>query len=215
MRLRTSPQSDMPPASCYATGMASPVRITLVLAMLALGACATTSKPVAGASNRGVLAASGCYEAANGRINAVQGMALCNLALADRTMTTALHAATLVNRGVLYMKAEKYDAALMDYDAAIAEAPDGADAYLNKGIALLHIGDRDAEAAAVLTEALAHNPARPELVYYHRANAYEGLGLLRDAYNDYSEAAQLAPDWAEPATQLQRFKFVRRKTLAG
>jgi tetratricopeptide (TPR) repeat protein len=171
--------------------------------------------PVAGASNRGVLAATGCYEAANGRIGAAQGMAMCNMALADRGLATPLHAATLVNRGVLHMKAERYDAALMDYDAAIAEAPDIADAYLNKGIALLHLGNRDADAAAVLTEALARNPTRPELAYFHRANAYEGLGLLRDAYNDYSEAAQLAPDWAEPANQLQRFKFVRRKTLAG
>jgi tetratricopeptide (TPR) repeat protein len=142
-------------------------------------------------------------------------MALCNMALADRTLSTTLHAATLVNRGVLHMKAEAFTAALTDYDAAIAEAPDNPDAYINKGIALLHMGNRDADAAAVLTEALAHNPARPELVYFHRASAYEGLGLLRDAYNDYSEAAQLAPDWAEPAIQLQRFKFVRRKTLAG
>jgi tetratricopeptide (TPR) repeat protein len=195
--------------------MRNPVRIAAVLAALALGACATTNTPIAATGSRGAQAAGGCYEAANGRIGAAQGMSLCNMAVADRTLATPLHAATLVNRGVVHMKAARYDAALMDYDAAIAEAPDSADAYINKGIALLHMGNRDADAAAVLTEALAHNPARPELVYYHRANAYEGLGLLRDAYNDYSEAAQLAPDWDEPANQLQRFKFVRRKTLAG
>jgi tetratricopeptide (TPR) repeat protein len=196
--------------------MRNPVRIAAALMVLALGACATTATPpVAGATSRGVLAAHGCYEAANGRNAAARGMALCNMALADRTLSTRLHAATLVNRGVLHMKAEAFTEALTDYDAAIAEAPDNPDAYINKGIALLHMGNRDAEAAAVLTEALAHNPARPELVYFHRANAYEGLGLLRDAYNDYSEAAQLAPDWDEPAIQLQRFKFVRRKTLAG
>jgi tetratricopeptide (TPR) repeat protein len=113
------------------------------------------------------------------------------------------------------MKTNSHAAALSDYDAAIAEAPGVADAYINKGVLLLRMGNRDADAVAVLTEALAHDPARPELVYYHRASAYEGLGLLRDAYNDYSEAAQLAPEWDEPAAQLQRFKFVRRKTLAG
>jgi tetratricopeptide (TPR) repeat protein len=137
------------------------------------------------------------------------------MALADRGLSPALHTATLVNRGVLHMKTNAHAAALSDYDAAIAAAPGAADAYINKGILLLRMGNRDADAVAVLTEALAHDPARPELVYYHRASAYEGLGLLRDAYNDYSEAAQLAPEWDEPAAQLQRFKFVRRKTLAG
>jgi tetratricopeptide (TPR) repeat protein len=180
----------------------------------ALGGCATTGT-AANSSDRGVVAARACYEAANGRISLRQGMALCNLALADRALPAALHAATLVNRGVLNMKGEAFAAALMDYDAAIAEAPAAADAYINKGIALLHIGNRDAEAVAVLTEALTHNPSKPELVYYHRASAYEGLGLLRDAFDDYSEAAQLAPDWGEPATQLQRFKFVRRKAMQG
>ncbi len=183
-------------------------------AMLALCSCATTGT-AANSASRGVAAASGCYEAANGRISTRQGLAFCNMALADPALSASLHAATLVNRGVLHMKAEAFDAALMDYDAAIAEAPGAADAYINKGIALLHLGNRDADAVAVLTEALAHNPAKPALVYYHRASAYEGLGLLRDAYDDYSEAAQLAPDWDEPATQLQRFKFVRRKALQG
>jgi tetratricopeptide (TPR) repeat protein len=186
----------------------------ILVAMLALCGCATTGT-AANSGNRGVVAASACYEAANGRISGRQGMTQCNLALADPALSGALHAATLVNRGVLHMKAAAFDAALMDYDAAIAEAPGAADAYINKGIALLHIGNRDAEAVAVLTEALTHNPSKPELVYYHRASAYEGLGLLRDAYDDYSEAAQLAPEWDEPATQLQRFKFVRRKSMRG
>lgn len=193
--------------ACYGVAMD---RLILGMAALVLAGCATT-----GAADRGVLAAKSCYEAANSRIAARQGLEQCNRALADRGLSPALHAATLVNRGVLHMKANAHNAAIADYDAAIAEAPGAADAYINKGILLLRMGDRDADAVAVLTEALARDPARPELAYYHRASAYEGLGLLRDAYNDYSEAAQLAPEWDEPATQLQRFKFVRRKTLAG
>jgi tetratricopeptide (TPR) repeat protein len=188
--------------------------VLTVLAALALAGCATTGSVSAGTS-RGVLAAGGCYEAANGRLDAAHGLQLCGVALADRALAQALHAATLVNRGILHMQDEAFDAALRDFDAAIAEAPDAAEGYVNKGIVLIHIGGRDTEAAAALTEALDHNPAKPALVYYHRAGAYEGMGRLRDAYDDYAEAAQLAPDWAEPANQLQRFKFVRRKTLAG
>lgn len=186
----------------------------IIILMLALTGCATTGNPLARA-DRSTLAAKGCFEAADGRIEAGVGLKLCNFALADRALAPSLHAATLVNRGALFLQNEDFAAALADFDAAIAAKPGDAEAYVNKGIALLHVGGRDAEAVAVLTEALDREPKRPELVYYHRAAAYEGLGRLRDAYDDYAEAAQLAPGWAEPANQLQRFKVVKRKTLAG
>ena len=175
---------------------------------LLLAGCATTGA-------MGDAAARGCFDAANGRLPADQGIRMCSAALTDSALPEALRAATLVNRGIINMQAERLGAALADYDAAILAAPGNADARINKGIALLHVGGRDAEAVAVLTEALLHNPARPELAYYHRAIANEALGRIRAAYDDYAEAAQRAPDWAEPAQQLQRFKFVRRKTLTG
>ena len=183
-----------------------------VVGMSAFTACVTNS---ASNGNRAVAAANGCYDAANGQMPAGPGAALCNAALAAPGLPNTLHAATLVNRGVLHMKVNAHAAAMADYDAAIAEMPNLADAYINKGILLVQIGNRDAEAVAVLTAALDHNPGKPELVYYHRANAYEALGRLRDAYDDYAEAAQIAPGWAEPITQLRRFKFVRRKTMSG
>lgn len=175
---------------------------------LLLAGCATSGA-------MGDAAARGCFDAANGRLPAEQGVRICSAALTDSALPEALRAATLVNRGIINMQAERLGAALADYDAAILAAPGNADARINKGIALLHVGGRDAEAVAVLTEALLHNPARPELAYYHRAIANEALGRIRAAYDDYAEAAQRAPDWAEPAQQLQRFKFVRRKTLTG
>ena len=172
---------------------------------LALVGCATTLAD----------SAQGCFDAAGGRVPGVRGIGLCSAALADPGLSTEARAATLVNRGIVNMQAGKLNAALADYDAAIRTAPGSADARINKGIALLEIGGRAAEAVAVLTEALAHGPRRPELVYYHRAIANESLGRMRAAYDDFAEAAQLAPDWAAPATELQRFKFVRRKTMTG
>ena len=140
---------------------------------------------------------------------------MCTQALANARLPGDVRGALLVNRGIIYMQAAHVLAALADYDAAIVAAPNNAEAWINKGIVLLQIGGRDADAVTVLTQALTLAPNRPELAYYHRAIANEGLGRLRDAFNDYAEAAQLAPQWAEPANQLQRFKFVRRKTLVG
>lgn len=196
---------------CYDVAVA--MRGIILGMALALAGCAAPR--MMGAGGHVSPAAVGCYETANGRMDRYRGLRDCDSAIADSSLAPALHAATLINRGVLHIRSQSYAAAIGDFDAAIAEAPDNADAYLNKGIALLQIGGRDAEAVVVLTEALNHAPGKPELVYYHRAGAYESLGRLRSAYDDYAEAAQLAPDWAEPASQLQRFKFVRRKTLAG
>lgn len=187
----------------------------LVSASALLFAGCTTTGVVAGGGLPGERAAAGCYYAASGRIESRAGLRACDAALADAALAPAVRAATLVNRGALRLRAGAIPAALADFDAAIAAAPGNADAYLNKGLALIQIGGRDAEAVAVLTEALDHQPAKPELVYFHRAGANENLGRLRAAYDDYAEAAQLAPGWAEPATQLQRFKFIRRKTLSG
>jgi tetratricopeptide (TPR) repeat protein len=105
--------------------------------------------------------------------------------------------------------------AIMDFDAAIALQPEFAEAYVNKGIALVRLGNRDDEAVASLSQGIARNPLRPEIAYYQRAVANEGLGRVREAYEDYSRAAALAPEWADPAEQLQRFQTVRAKTMSG
>lgn len=196
---------------CYIHAMATRGAILGLASAVLMAGCTT----IGAVGTPGERAAATCYFAAKGRLKSAAGVRACDTALAGAILAPALRAATLVNRGALRLRAGATSAALADFDAAIAAMPGNAEAYLNKGLALIQVGGRDAEVVAVLTEALDHQPARPELIYYHRAGAHENLGQLRAAYDDYAEAAQLAPDWAEPATQLQRFKFVRRKTLSG
>jgi Flp pilus assembly protein TadD len=85
--------------------------------------------------------------------------------------------------------------------------PGLADAYINKGIALVNLG-RDEEAVAAISQGLELNTVRPEVAYYTRGVANEMLGNMRAAYNDYRQAAALKPEWQEPRTQLQRFAVV-------
>ena len=167
------------------------------------------------ATPSGSMATEDCFLAASQRRPSRGGDRRCSAALANPALSVALRAATLVNRGIIAMDSGRVDAALRDFDAAIALAPDAADAHVNKGIILLRIDGRAADAVAALTRALDLVPRRPEIVYYHRGIANETLGRLRAAYEDFAVAAQLAPDWPDPALQLQRFKVVRRKTLAG
>ncbi len=193
------------------------MRTAKYLATLAVLASATAATSAARAENIAIAGnhANSCHEAAQNDHNPRSALRDCNSALNDLALAPAQRAATFVNRGIVQMRAHNVSAAIADYDAAIATEPATAEAWINKGIAFVELGGRDIEAAALLTEGLARNPARPALAYYQRAIAYETLGRVRDAYEDYARAAALEPAWEEPARQLQRFKVVRGKTLAG
>lgn len=188
------------------------LRVVALLALLVPAACATGGP---GTMAIRLTPAEACFVAASQRRPTADGERRCSTAIDDASLPAALRAATLVNRGIIALDSGRIAAAVGDFDAAIAIAPDSADAHINKGVALLQLEGRAADAITVLTSALDLAPRRPELVYFHRAIANEALGQLRAAYEDYAAAAQLAPDWPAPAQQLQRFKVVRRKTLAG
>lgn len=154
---------------------------------------------------------SACFLAAAWNWPTRTSLDVCMAALRDRSLTPCEYGATLVDRGIVAYHARKFSAAIADYDAALAVVPGLAEAMVNKGIALVEAG-RDAEAVLVLTAAIDKAPARPKVAFYARAMANETIGATRAAYDDYSRAAALAPDWDEPATQLRRFSVVRRPT---
>jgi tetratricopeptide (TPR) repeat protein len=169
----------------------------------------------ASAASFGSSYARGCFEAAESGRSLKEGLRVCGNALNDEALSLEHRAATLVNRGIVQMQADKLAAAVADFDEAIRLQPQVAEAYVNKAIALQRMGGRADEAVQLLSEGLERNPIRPEIAYYQRAVAYEDLGRVRQAYEDYSRAAALAPEWRDPVEQLQRFQTVRRKVLSG
>ncbi len=165
----------------------------------------------ASASIIGMTRARSCFEAAVARSSGRNAMRDCNSALEEDGLPLRDRAATLVNRGILLMQAKKLDEAIADYDAAILIQPATAEAWVNKGIALLRAG-REAEAADIISQGIELGPINPAIAHYSRAFAYEAMGKVREAYEDFGRAASLAPDWSEPYEQLRRFKTVRSKT---
>ncbi len=147
-----------------------------------------------------------CFEYAKAGHASQEGIETCDRALAE-SQSDEDRAATFVNRGILHMYAKELERALASYEEAIKVSPELAEAYVNKGIALVNLG-RDSDAVAAIGRALELNTARPELAYYTRAVAHEMLGNVRAAYNDYRQAAALMPEWQEPQKQLQRFSVV-------
>jgi tetratricopeptide (TPR) repeat protein len=182
----------------------------------ALVACAASAPASAAVSILGgTTAGRDCYVAAELKRETRASLATCTRALDLDSLSRRDRAATLVNRGIIHMQARDLESAVKDYRAAIALDADLAEARVNLGIALLHRGGQDQAAIDMLTEALQMKPSRPEVALYTRAVAHEMVGNVREAYEDYSAAAALAPEWKEPAEQLKRFSVERRKTGAG
>ncbi len=131
----------------------------------------------------------------------------CDLALAE-FLSSKDKASTLVNRGLIHARLEKFDLALQDYDAAIK---------INervKPIALINIGNayflqQDFTAAtSYYTKALALDVKQDHAATLNRGMAWEKLGKLEAAEQDYLAALQLIPEWESALIRLER---VRRK----
>ncbi len=189
----------------------APVRTFLLLCIATIVASPALAEPAPVAGSE---AARRCFAAAELAQPSRRGVRACDAALRDESLSAEARAATLVNRGILHMQARSIRTAIADYDAAIVLNPLAAEAYVNKGLAMLHAG-REAEAVTQLTLGIDLGPARPEIAFYARAVAQEERGRLREAYTDYGRARALAPAWDEPVRQLARFRIVRRKTMSA
>lgn len=150
-------------------------------------------------------AAQACYEAARDQRTARADLSNCEQALADGLASPDL-VATYVNRGIIRALRADYSQALVDYDKAIALDPGQAEAFLNKGLLLLRLPERDRDALAVIDLAIAKRTTEPALAFFARGIAHEGLGNPGAAYRDYQQAAMLAPKWSLPARELRRFR---------
>jgi len=138
----------------------------------------------------------------------------CTRALRGPRLTDAGEVQLLINRGVTYMRRRENEAALADFDAAIAINRESGEAHLNRGAALVQLR-RNGEAVAAITEALGLGVPEPHKAYYNRGAAREALGDVRGAFEDYSTALEIQPDWGPANAELARFVRNRREHLAG
>lgn len=161
---------------------------------------------IAGVTVIGSSSARLCYLAAESiAMPGLQEIRQCDIALTEESSDRHNLIATYVNRGILHLRRGNVSGALSDFDEALRRDPNEAEAYLNRGSALLR-SDHRREAVAMFSQAIEHNTRRPALAHYGRAMAYELLGDARAAYYDYRRASELDPDWSAPREDLQRFR---------
>jgi tetratricopeptide (TPR) repeat protein len=149
-----------------------------------------------------------CFEAADSTLTpGLSQLRFCDNALGQESLSEHDIVATYVNRGILRLRRNQIEAAITDFDSAIQLDPRQPEAYLNKGAALLRVNN-NSEAAELFSASLENNTRRPELAHFGRAVAYEALGNVRGAYQDYREASALSPHWRDPQIELARFRVV-------
>jgi tetratricopeptide (TPR) repeat protein len=150
-----------------------------------------------------------CYEAAVIK-RSPQGLPACNAAInSEATTNGGERTANLVNRGILFLLADRTTDAGRDFDEALASDPQQPEALLGKAIELWREGN-NGDAIQLATRSLQYGPRRPAVAYLIRGLANEQQGQLREAYADLQMARQIEPSWAEPVQQLQRYRVVRR-----
>ena len=146
-----------------------------------------------------------CYEAAFfANVSPQEGERICTKAIEAEVMKLENRAATYTNRGVLRMRAGKYDSALSDYAVAKNLKPDLGAVWLNEGAA--HIFRKDFSSALVsLDKAIELDSQDLYAAYYNRAIARENTGDVAGAYYDFQKALELKPDFERAQWQLSRF----------
>jgi tetratricopeptide (TPR) repeat protein len=140
-------------------------------------------------------------------------LASCTRALSEE-LGSADRVRVLINRGVTHLRRREGDEALADFDAAIELDPRQAEAHVNRGAALVMM-HRPGPAVAALTQALSLGVSEPYKAYYNRGAAREALGDLRGAYEDFSTALEIHPDWAPAEVEIARFVHESHDRLAA
>jgi tetratricopeptide (TPR) repeat protein len=140
-------------------------------------------------------------------------LAACNTALRENLMPEQ-YLAVYVARGGVRAQMRDYPAALADFNEALRIAPRNPTALFNRGMIQVQMR-QNGPAVATLTEALSRGMPSPYLAYYYRGVARERLGDVRGAYEDYSTALDIQPNWAPAEQEMARFAQGRRQELAS
>jgi tetratricopeptide (TPR) repeat protein len=130
----------------------------------------------------------------------------CNAAL-DGPLSQKDRAATYDNRGVIYEIQQLYPAALSDFNASIGLNEGLGDAWLNRGVVLIHM-NRAEDALADIQQGIARGISLPGVGYFDRGVAEAMLGRVKEAYEDFKRALAEDPNFTAAADALKNFSVV-------
>ena len=146
-----------------------------------------------------------CYvDAISGNPGRASSIARCRTALQRVGMSRVHRAATLVNLGILQMRAGHHEEAQTAFDKSLDIAPGSPEALINRGAVMIYLG-RHEESVIDLTQSIDLGTSKLPEALYNRALAYEKLERFEDAYRDLTRAIELKPDFEEALNTLSRY----------
>ncbi len=159
-----------------------------------------------------------CYQdasiAARIHYTSRKSLANCTYALTRTAMSLRDRAATLANRGIIYMSLEEYRLAIEDYQKAIALKPEFGELNVNIGN-VYYLGDAFDKAVTEYTTALEKNTSKPHVAHFNRGMAYENLKNYASAETDYKTALEIMPEWTTPQTKLAELQLKKNQPTTG
>ncbi len=127
----------------------------------------------------------------------------CTNALISQNLRMRDRAATLINRGIIYVALEEYQKAIKDYERAEKLHPEFGAIHVNRGN-LFFMGQSYDSAILEYNKALDMGLNQSYVAHLNRGMAYEKLGQLHKAEADYREAIALVPEWKTAQSKLER-----------
>ncbi len=135
----------------------------------------------------------------------------CNAAIEQYGLSNFMRAATFANRGILHAANGSLAESLSDYDQALSLMPSLSEVYISRGI-IYHFLQDFQRAIDDYSLAIEMQVSNLYIAYFDRGMAYEELGRLVEAENDYNKALENKPDWP-PARA--RLVWVKEKLTKG
>lgn len=132
----------------------------------------------------------------------------CHKAIEYGYLTKSDLLATYVNRGILYAVLGSAGKANADYDRALALDEGVAETYLNRGN-LRFMAKRYQEAIADYDKAHGLKIKPEHVLLFNRGMAYELLGELQMAEENYLASLAVVPDWEPAVDRLKRLDLLQ------
>ncbi|MFQ5562486.1 MAG: tetratricopeptide repeat protein [Parvularculaceae bacterium] len=169
-------------------------------AFVALCAAAATASAQLSVTTIGATDARICYE--NARSATASDTTPCDEALGDPALTQIDRRKTLVNRGIIHNRNGDLQAAVDDFNAALASDPSLPEAYINRGNSFFLGGQFD-RAIADYEEALSQGLAKQQVGWYNIGLAYDAKKEPERARAAYEKALELDPEFALAREKLE------------
>jgi len=126
----------------------------------------------------------------------------CDTALSDRTTIRSDRKKTLVNRGIIHNRNDDLNAAIDDFNAALAIDSGLAEAFLNRGNSYF-LGGRYDDALAGYERALALDVAKPWAAWYNIGLVHDAKKQPQKAREAYEQSLELNPDFTLARMKLE------------